>query len=70
MTRKQKRQLKRYAKFLHKNRETIALHEAVYGKSVVEYIPWYVSNILKWIFLRTRKPGFYIANPEEIDLPI
>ncbi len=70
MTRKQRRQFKRYKKFLYKNRETIALHEAIYGKSVVEFVPWKISNILKWILLRTRKPGFHIVNPEEIDLPI
>jgi len=70
MTRKQRRQFKRYKKFLYKNRETIALHEAIYGKSVVERIPWRIKYIFKWIFLGRRKPGFYILNPEEIDLPI
>jgi len=69
MTRKQKRQFKNYKKFLLKNREKIILDEAIYGKSVVEFVPWKISNILKWIFLRTRKPGFHIVNPENIDLP-
>jgi hypothetical protein len=64
--RRELRRFKRYKKFVEENEQELNLHQAIYGKTCVLYIPWNIVFIIRWIF-GGEKPGFILVNPEEID---
>lgn len=60
------RVMKRYDRFMRKNRGKHDMYIHVYGEAFIAYYSWSLENTISWLLGKDSKPGFRFLDPEEV----